>query len=257
MLFFTFQAPYKAAADVWLTCIHFWQDKTPFPHPQTHQSALAFDLLVAASLVVCPYHPNAIGGWSLHSTFTVQMLSFQWHFKQALSIYSHSGFMSFDKMPLANRVITICGSKVNFFFSSPDFNYHSTVAEMKLWMLDGENKHSSCGEDKVGWVQQGIDFLLRKSGARANCSVSLTGPYRPIIYKTEGYHNCLLNNSIKQWRRNLCLGSKLSSALDAEIEKISAATPSIYFFTGEITNTNTAVIAGHMRLIPCKDIIWD
>lgn len=40
--------------------------------------------------------------------------------------------MSFDKMPLANRVITICGSKVNFFFSSPDFNYHSTVAEMKL-----------------------------------------------------------------------------------------------------------------------------
>lgn len=83
------------------------------------------------------------------------------------------------------------------------------------------------------------------------------GPYRPIIYKTEGYHNCLLNNSIKQWRRNLCLGSKLSSALDAEIEKISAATPSIYFFTGEITNTNKAVIAGHMRLILCKDIIWD
>lgn len=26
--------------------------------------------------------------------------------------------MSFDKMPLANRVITICGSKVIFFFFS-------------------------------------------------------------------------------------------------------------------------------------------
>lgn len=70
---------------------------------------------VGCSLTLCPYHPNTIGGWSLHSTFTVQMLSFQWHFKQSLSIYSHSGFMSFDKMPLANRVITICGSKVNFF----------------------------------------------------------------------------------------------------------------------------------------------
>lgn len=124
-------------------------------------------------------------------------------------------------------------------------------------MLDGENKHSSCGEDRVNWVQQGIDFPLRKSSVRANCSVSLTGPYRPIIYKTEGYHNCLLNNSIKQWRCNLCLGSKLSSALDTEIEKISVATLSIYFFTGEITNTNTTAIASHMRLIPGKDITWD
>lgn len=35
--------------------------------------------------------------WSLRATFTVQMLSFQWHFKQSLSIYSHSRFMSFDK----------------------------------------------------------------------------------------------------------------------------------------------------------------
>lgn len=141
--------------------------------------------------------------------------------------------------------------------SFPDFNNHSTVAEMKLWALDRENKHSSCGENKVNWVQEGIDFLLRKSGVRANCSVSLMGPYRPIIYKTEGYHNCLLNNSIKQWRCNLCLSSKLSSALDTEIEKISIATPSIYFFTGEITNTNTTAIAGHMRLIPSKDNTWD
>lgn len=139
----------------------------------------------------------------------------------------------------------------------PDLNYRSTVGEMKLWMLDGENKHLSCEEDKVGWAQQGIDFPLRKSGVRANCSVNLTGPYRPIIYKTEGYHNCLLNNSIKQWRPNLCLGSKLSNALDAEIEKISAATPTIYFFTAEITNTNKAVIAGHMRLIQSKGIVWD
>lgn len=192
------------------------------------------------------------------------MLSFQWHFKQALSIYSHSGFMSFDKMPLAKqghcnlwqRGLPPHPTPLQHVYI-PDFNYHSTVAKTKLWMLDGENKHSSCGEDKVNWVQQAIDFLLRKSGVGANCSVSLTGPYRPIIYKTEGYHNCLLNNSIKQWRCNLCLGSKLSSALDTEIEKISVATPSIYFFTGEITNTNTTAIASHMRLIPSKDITWD
>lgn len=52
---------------------------------------------------------------------------------------------------------------------------------------------------------------------RANYGVSLAEPYRPIIFKTVGYHNCLLNNSIKPWRCNLCLGSKLSSA---QIEKI-------------------------------------
>lgn len=50
--------------------------------------------------------------------------------------------------------------------------------------------------------------------------MSLAEPYRPIIFKTVGYHNCLLNNSIKPRRCNLCLGSKLSSAFDAEIEQI-------------------------------------
>lgn len=50
--------------------------------------------------------------------------------------------------------------------------------------------------------------------------MSLAKPYHSIIFKTVGYHNCLLNNSIKLWSCNLCLGSKLSSAFDAEIEKI-------------------------------------
>lgn len=64
-----------------------------------------------------------------------------------------------------------------------------------------------------GLSAKDIDFLLRKISVRAE-------PYHPIILKTVGYHNCLLNNSIKLWRCNLCLGSKLSSAFDAEIEKI-------------------------------------
>lgn len=89
-----------------------------------------------------------------------------------------------------------------------------------------------------GLSAKGIDFLLRKSSVRANYSVSLAGPYHPIIYKTEGYHNCLLNNSIKLWRCNLCLGSKPSSAFDAEIEKINAAaTYGIYFARGLCTQT--------------------
>lgn len=66
-----------------------------------------------------------------------------------------------------------------------------------------------------------IDFLLRKISLRANYGVCLAEPYHPIIFKTVGYHNCLLNNSIKLWSCNLCLGSKLSSAFDAEIEEIS------------------------------------
>lgn len=91
-----------------------------------------------------------------------------------------------------------------------------------------------------GLSAKGIDFLLRKSSVRANYSVSLAEPYHPIIYKTEGYHNCLLNNSIKVWRCNLCLGSKLSSAFDAEIEKINtAATYGIYFARGFCTQTGT------------------
>lgn len=73
---------------------------------------------------------------------------------------------------------------------------------------------------RSGLSAKDIDFLLRKSRLRANYSVSLAEPYHPIIFKTVGYHNCLLNNSIKLWRCNLCLGSKLSSAFDAEIEKI-------------------------------------
>lgn len=77
----------------------FSRVKLGFQHPQTKYS-VAFDLLVTAPLSACPYHPGTIGGWSLRATFTVQMLSFQWHFKQSLSIYSHSRFMSFDKMPL-------------------------------------------------------------------------------------------------------------------------------------------------------------
>lgn len=63
------------------------------------------------SLSVCGFWPISsvplssvliMATW-LHAgaTFTVQMLSFQWHFKQPLSIYSHSRFMSFDKMPVA------------------------------------------------------------------------------------------------------------------------------------------------------------
>lgn len=70
-----------------------------------------------------------------------------------------------------------------------------------------------------GLSARDIDFLLRKSSLRANYSVSLAEPYHPIIFKTVGYHNCLLNNSIKLWRCNLCLCSKLSSAFDAEIEE--------------------------------------
>lgn len=50
--------------------------KLGFQHPQT-KYPLAFDLLVAAPLNACPYHPSMIGDWSLHVTFTVQMLSFQ------------------------------------------------------------------------------------------------------------------------------------------------------------------------------------
>lgn len=63
------------------------------------------------SLSVCGFWPISsvplssvlITATWLHAgaTFTVQMLSFQWHFKQPLSIYSHSRFMSFDKMPVA------------------------------------------------------------------------------------------------------------------------------------------------------------
>lgn len=60
-----------------------------------------------------------------------------------------------------------------------------------------------------GLSAKDIDFLLRKSSVRANYSVSLAEPYHPIIFKTVGYHNCLLNNSIKLGRFNLCLGSKL------------------------------------------------
>ncbi len=70
-----------------------------------------------------------------------------------------------------------------------------------------------------GLSAKDIDFFLRKSSIRANYSVSLAEPYHPIIFKTVGYHNCLLNNSIKLRKCNLCLGSKLSSAFDAEIEK--------------------------------------
>lgn len=66
-----------------------------------------------------------------------------------------------------------------------------------------------------------IDFLLRKISLRANYSVCLAEPYHPIIFKTVGYHNCLLNNSIKLWSCNLCLGSKLSSAFDARLKRLA------------------------------------
>lgn len=45
----------------------------------------------------CAYQWASTGAGASGDAFTVQMLSFESHFKQSLSIYSHSRFMSFDK----------------------------------------------------------------------------------------------------------------------------------------------------------------
>lgn len=47
----------------------------------------------------------------------------------------------------------------------------------------------------------------------------LLKPFFSIIFKTAGYHNCLLNNSIKRWSCNLWLGGKPSSTFHASRRK--------------------------------------
>lgn len=79
-----------------LSLFQFYKVKRVFCRPRG-QTVCAFWPISCNPLCARPYHPGMIGGWSQRATFTVQMLSFQWHFKQSLSIYSHSRFMSFDK----------------------------------------------------------------------------------------------------------------------------------------------------------------
>lgn len=105
--------------------------------------------------------------------------------------------MSFDKMPLAEWGHYNLTNKVFFFFLLRSL-------QLLLLKIRQNLKHST---DKINTQDfertsslraAGIDFLLRKIGPiRANYSVCLAEPYHPIIFKTVGYHNCLLNNSIK------------------------------------------------------------
>lgn len=111
-------------------------------------------------------------------TFTVQMLSFRWHFKQSLSIYSHSRFMSFDKMPLAKRghykvLLT------EFFFTVPlsgKFQKFKQTLNLK--------------EERTLWPLWRSDLFSYREGEqryRTNyTTVWLAEPYHCIIFKTVG-----------------------------------------------------------------------
>lgn len=115
---------------------------------------MAFDLLVVSPLsaVLIMQHDWS---WSLSAAFTVQMLSFQWHFKQPLSIYSHSRFMSFDK-----KATSQAGPLQSVETNKAYFELYNITSSIKWHFLC--SKHSIWQDDKVAWAQRDIDFLLRK-----------------------------------------------------------------------------------------------
>ena len=69
-------------------------------------------------------------------------------------------------------------------------------------------------------------------------SAPLAESYHPIIFKTAGYHNCLLNNSIKLSERNLWLDCKPGEAVfgsgigDRRVDVCSGLSSSLFFSLG-------------------------
>lgn len=137
-------------------------------------------------------------GWSrsLPATFTVQMLSFQWHFKQPLSIYSHSRFLwALIKMPL------------------------STLGSFQPSLLGGA---SGLSVPEAQTQRLGVFGGRRQIAAEEEATLSGIVLVRVLLWhnliirlslKRSGYHNCLLNNSINLSECNLWLDCKPGETL--------------------------------------------